>query len=127
MRFPIVLVLASAALIPTRADAQVSAQVVLGKLPVVGWVTVGTPPARRVAHRRHPIDRPVVLARHSRIPRAIVVHGWKSHRHDRYYRHDRRDRRIVYYDRHDDRYFEAPGRGRHAVEVIVYGGRFYRR
>ncbi len=127
MRFPIVLVLASAVLMPTQADAQVSAQIVLGKLPVVGWVTIGTPPARRVAHHHYPARRPVVLARRHRIPRGIVVYDWKSHRHDRYCRHDRRDRRLVYYDRHEDRYYEGPGRGRRGIQVFFHGGRYYRR
>lgn len=115
MRFTSLVTAGALALLPAGADAaQVSGAIIIGGGPVGGVITIGQPVIVR------PRERVVVVERYPP-PRVIVVERWKRHRH-----HPRHFvRRVVYWDRRYDRFYERHRPGLIQVAVFFGDGRYY--
>jgi hypothetical protein len=105
MRITALVTAGALAFLPGRSEAQVSGAVVIGGGPVGGVVVFGRPQ--------------VVVQRH---PRVIVIDRYDRHKHN----HRKFERRVVYYDRGYDRYFDHYRPGLIEVAVLFGGGHYYR-
>ncbi len=110
MRFVSMLTAGALAMMPALASAQVSGTIVIGGGPVGGVIRIGEP-------------RVVVVDRHPP-PRIIVVERW----HGRYHRgfdHRRAQRRVVFFDRRHNVYYDRYRPGLIEIRVFAFGGRWY--
>jgi len=121
------ILLAALAFGPAPAHSQVTAHIRIAGLPIGGVIRIGERrPVVVVAPRARGRRVVVVDGRRYREPRVIYVES-RRHRRDRHSRHDRYERRVVYYDRYEDRYYDGYRRGLVEVEVYVHDGHYYRR